>query len=94
MAIMAHTGGCVSSQIQAEDEQEGEEEEEIVWGAMVDVENLCQVDSKGLAVTRAQVSRAQVDKEEKNPAGHQSHNSKSSQPAFSYESRAANPEAT
>lgn len=86
------------SQVQADDEQEKEQdkEEEIIWGAMVDVEKLCQNtgDSTGLAVMRAQASRTQVDEEEKSPADSQIHNSKGNQPAFSYESRAANPEAT
>lgn len=98
---MAHKEECVTGQTQVVDEESGieaQEEEEVVWGTMVDAEHLYRYteDSTGLAVMKTQAAQAPVNKGEKDliEQNQDRRSTKEDQPAFSYKLKAANPGAT
>lgn len=92
----SQTRECLNpGQVRKESE---EDYEEVIWGAMIDVENLCQGTEEltGLAVTQAQAAKSPIGLRDKRkePTVQQNQNiTRDDQPAFSYKSKAADPEA-
>lgn len=87
-----------SNQIQAvkeEPDTKEDEEEEVVWGAVVELEQLQEGEAIGLAVTRERKPIAEVRGKvnDKPKEEEEQHTVPEDQPAFSYESKAADPQA-
>lgn len=96
--VTVHKEERASNQIQVvgEGPDMKEAEEEIVWGAVVELEHLQESETVGLAVTRGTKPAAEVRGEDKNEMKHEERTEPTppeSQPAFSYDSKATDPQA-